>query len=147
MTEASMTAGPRGKLLVRAVICVLVAAGLAIFAGGPTWVVVGLSIAFMAGSFLTSLPTGQLLARSADPARHITVVMVVHLALQELIRLGLVLWSGMSAVEAAWIGLLTWSLVLPLGLVGLRWCCGSSETGVTKGTKVSVAMFGTSNPG
>ncbi|MEO3891679.1 hypothetical protein [Nonomuraea sp. B5E05] len=124
MTEASMTAGPwdgpRRKLLVRAMICVLVAAGLAIFAGGPTWGAVGLSIAFMAGSFLAGLPTGRLLGRSADPARHIRVVMVVHLALQELIRLGLVLWSGVSAVEAAWIGLLGWGLVLPLGLVGLR---------------------------
>ncbi|TDC10522.1 hypothetical protein E1267_03895 [Nonomuraea longispora] len=124
MTEASMTAGPwdrpLGKLIVRTVICVLVAAGLAIFAGGPTWGAVGPAIGFMAGSFLAGLLTGQALGLSADPERRVGVVMVVHLALQELIRLGLVLWSGMSAVDAAWIGLLTWSVVLPLGLLGLR---------------------------
>ncbi|TDD15038.1 hypothetical protein [Nonomuraea diastatica] len=75
MTGPSEAAGvwdrPIGKVLVRAVICLLVAAGLVIFAGGPTWGAVGLSIVYVVGGLLIGLPTGSLLARSEDPARRL----------------------------------------------------------------------------
>ncbi|NBE93299.1 hypothetical protein FE391_35440 [Nonomuraea sp. KC401] len=123
MTDAAETAGlwdrPIGRLVVRAVVCALAAAGLLVFAGGPTWGAVGLSIVFTVSTFLAGLLCASLFGLSADPERRVGVVMVTHIALQELIRLGLVLWSGVGAVEAAWIGLLTWSIGLALGLLGL----------------------------
>ncbi|WP_113702758.1 hypothetical protein [Nonomuraea lactucae] len=130
-TSATIDLGDRrlGKLLVRLGLCLLAGVGLAVFAEGPTWRGVGLAGVHVVAGFLIGLPAGRYFVRSGEPPQRMTPVIVINVALQEVLRLGLVTWSGAGAVEAAWIGLWTWIPVLIFGVLRLLRAGTAPETG------------------
>lgn len=109
----------RRKLLVDLLFCLIAGIGLAVFVGGPTWLSAGLPIAHLAATAVAGALGGRLLSlgRSEERPmeRTMAITLIVTVVWTELIRLGLVLWSGLDAVDAAWAGV--WEPVL--GLVPL----------------------------
>ncbi|SEH01242.1 hypothetical protein SAMN05444920_119172 [Nonomuraea solani] len=129
-----------GKFLINLVLCLVAGLGLAITVGGPTWRAALCAIAFLVAGFLFGLPTGRYLARSEERRgslagavqqpqgpeeprewpRSLGPVIVIMTLSTELLRVGLVLWSGMTAQEAAWTALLGQTLMwLPGPIIAL----------------------------
>lgn len=90
---------------------VLAGVGLALWAAGPTWRSLGLAgiqaLAPLAGIILV-VPVAAAVFKGKLPR---AISSTIACTLVELIRLGLVTWAGLGAVEAAWMGLGTGFLI------------------------------------
>ncbi|MFC4114262.1 hypothetical protein [Nonomuraea zeae] len=87
------------------VLVVLAGVGLGVWAAGPTWRSLGLAAMEALGPLVGGILVAPLTATvfKGRPPRAISSAIVCALA--EMLRLGLVTWAGLGAVEAAWMGL------------------------------------------
>jgi hypothetical protein len=98
----------------------VVGAGVAVIAGGPTWTSVGLASAQLVAGLLTGLLMGRFMVRFEGRAPSTPLITVIGVVPAELLRAGLVAWSGVGVAEAAWAGLLASIPVLLFGSLALR---------------------------
>ncbi|WP_433438610.1 hypothetical protein [Nonomuraea sp. CA-141351] len=117
--------------LLRLLLCLLAGVGLSVYVSRPAWSGVGIAAVLMAGSLLSILPLGFLVAKMKASARLTTVALAAGEAVFELARLGLLAWAGAGAAEAAWAGLWSAALLaaLLLAMMSLRRLLKPDEPG------------------
>jgi len=112
--------GVAAKILAMLLMYLVVGAGVAVIAGGPTWTSVGLASAQLVAGFLTGLLMGRFMVRFEGRAPSTPLIAVIGVVPAELLRAGLAAWSGVGVAEAAWAGLLASIPVLLFGSLALR---------------------------